>query len=76
MIRRVFWMGLGAFGAITGSRFVKKKVVLVQSKLAPSSVANQAVQRVKRRGNSVKAAVGEGRRVAATREVELKKRLR
>jgi hypothetical protein len=76
MVRRVFWMSLGAFGAIGGSRFVKKKVEQVQTKLAPSSVANQAVQRVKRRGNNVKAAVGEGRRVAATRELELKKRLR
>lgn len=72
MIRRIFWVGLGAIGAVSGNRFVKRKVAVVQAKLTPSNVATQAVTKVRKQGDRVRDALQAGRDTAVAKQAEMR----
>ena len=76
MIRRMFWVVLGAVGAVSGNRFVKRKVAVVQAKLAPGNVATQAVAKVRKQGERVRDAVQAGRDTASATQVEMRNKIR
>ncbi len=69
-------MAVGAIGAVSGSRFVKRKVEVVQAKLAPSNMANQAVAKVRGQGRRVKDAIQAGRDTATAKQSEMRSKIR
>lgn len=72
MFKRVFFamLGLGA-GVFIGVQVVRK-AQRTQAKLSPSALGSAATEKVEATGSRWRAALTEGRRVAAEREAQLR----
>ena len=74
MFKRVVWFGAGVATGAAGSVWATRKVRAQLDRARPSQIAAGAADAAGRMGEVVRAAVAEGRRVAADREVELRSR--
>lgn len=66
-MRRLFWVGVGAVGAVV----VGQRLRQVAHRLSPDGVAEQAVDAGRRTGTAVRDAVAQFRTARAEREAEL-----
>jgi hypothetical protein len=73
-MKRITWFVGGAVAGATSTAYAARKVKRTARQLAPTNVARQTVERVKRRSRAVAEAVKEGRDVMRQREDELKAR--
>ena len=75
VMKRLFWMGVGAAAGASGTVWAQRKVRSQLDELGADAVVSAAGKGVRTVGRTVRAAINEGRTGMAEREIELKGRL-
>ncbi len=75
MVKRVMWMGTGFACGVGVTLWADYKVRRAVGRLTPGSVGQQAVDRARGAGGSLRAALTDGRAAMRDREGELRRQL-